>query len=169
MEWNGVQYYGDHYWPAEATTGRLMMDDDECGAVSGMLGRGNRSTRKKHAPVPLCPPKLPHDQTRAWTWAAAVGSRQLTAWALVWPNLWPFLEEPRSMGAIFIFFEQVMSTSGCAPPPPPPLCSGIACKPSTHLCVFYRPYFSITKSDVNLLHCVVSDGMWHLMNKANPY
>jgi hypothetical protein len=31
--------------------------DDECGAVGGMrIGRGNRSTRIKPAPVPLCPP-----------------------------------------------------------------------------------------------------------------
>jgi hypothetical protein len=26
-------------------------------------GRGNRSTRRKPAPVPLCPPKIPHDLT----------------------------------------------------------------------------------------------------------
>jgi hypothetical protein len=32
-------------------------DDDECGAVGGMrIGRGNRSTRRKLPPVPLCPP-----------------------------------------------------------------------------------------------------------------
>jgi hypothetical protein len=36
--------------------------DDECGAFGGMrIGRGNRSTRKKPAPVPLCPPQIPHD------------------------------------------------------------------------------------------------------------
>jgi hypothetical protein len=29
--------------------------------------------------------KIPHDQTRAWTRAAAVGSRWLTAWAMAWP------------------------------------------------------------------------------------
>jgi hypothetical protein len=33
-----------------------MMDDDECGAVGGMIGRGNRSTWRKPAPVPPCPP-----------------------------------------------------------------------------------------------------------------
>jgi hypothetical protein len=39
-----------------------MIDDDECGAVGGKrLGRGNRSTRRKPAPVPLCPPQIPHD------------------------------------------------------------------------------------------------------------
>jgi hypothetical protein len=31
-----------------------MMDDDECGAVSGMLGRGNKNTWRKPAPLPLC-------------------------------------------------------------------------------------------------------------------
>jgi hypothetical protein len=34
-----------------------QMIDDECGTVGGMrIGRGNRSIRKKPAPVPLCPP-----------------------------------------------------------------------------------------------------------------
>jgi hypothetical protein len=32
-----------------------MMEDDECEAVGGMLGRGNRSSRRKLAPVMLCP------------------------------------------------------------------------------------------------------------------
>jgi hypothetical protein len=30
--------------------------------------------------------KIPHDQTRVWTRAAAVGSRQLTAWAMARPG-----------------------------------------------------------------------------------
>jgi hypothetical protein len=47
----------------------------ECGAVGGMrIGRGNRSTRRKPAPVTLCPPQIPHDLTWAQTWAAAVES-----------------------------------------------------------------------------------------------
>jgi hypothetical protein len=50
-------------------------DNDECGAVGGMIGRGNRSTRKKPAPVPICPPQFSHYLTRA----AAVGRRGLTA------------------------------------------------------------------------------------------
>jgi hypothetical protein len=33
--------------------------------------------------------KIPHDQTRVWTWAAAVGSRRLTAWAMARPSV-PF-------------------------------------------------------------------------------
>jgi hypothetical protein len=41
---------------------RRRIDDDECGAVGEMrTGRGNRSTRRKHAPVPLCPPQIPYD------------------------------------------------------------------------------------------------------------
>jgi hypothetical protein len=33
-------------------------DDGEIGGM--MIGRGNRSTRRKAAPVPLCPPQTPH-------------------------------------------------------------------------------------------------------------
>jgi hypothetical protein len=49
-----------------ATTGLLyppqMIDDGDCGAIGGMkIGRGNRSTRRKLVPVPLCPPQIPRD------------------------------------------------------------------------------------------------------------
>jgi hypothetical protein len=45
-----------------------MTDEDDCGAIAGMkIGRGNRSTRRKPAPAPLCPPQIPHDQTKAQT------------------------------------------------------------------------------------------------------
>jgi hypothetical protein len=38
------------------------MIDDECGAVGGMrIGRGNRSIRRKLAPMPLCLPQIPRD------------------------------------------------------------------------------------------------------------
>jgi hypothetical protein len=43
-----------------------------------MIGRGNRSPRRKPAPVPLCPPQTPH-APRTRTRAAAVGSQRLTA------------------------------------------------------------------------------------------
>jgi hypothetical protein len=67
-----------------ATTGLLyqpqMIDEDDCGEIGGMkIGKGNRSTRRKPAPAPHCPPQIPHDQTRARTRAAAVGSQRLTA------------------------------------------------------------------------------------------
>jgi hypothetical protein len=42
-------------------------DDDECGAVGGMLARGNQNIRRKFAPTPLCPPQIPHNLTRART------------------------------------------------------------------------------------------------------
>jgi hypothetical protein len=55
-------------------------DDDDYGAVGGMrIGTGNRSTRRKPAPVPHCPPQIPHDLTWDRTQAAAVGSQRLTA------------------------------------------------------------------------------------------
>jgi hypothetical protein len=41
-----------------------------------------RSTRRKPAPVSLCPPQIPHDLT----WAATVGSQWLTTWAMAWPS-----------------------------------------------------------------------------------
>jgi hypothetical protein len=42
-----------------------MIDDDECGAVSGMIGRGNRSTLRKPSLVSPCPLQIPHDLTWA--------------------------------------------------------------------------------------------------------
>jgi hypothetical protein len=61
-----------------ATVGLLyqprMIDVDDYGAVGGMrIGRGNRSTRRKPAPVPPCPPQIPHDLTWDRTRDAAVG------------------------------------------------------------------------------------------------
>jgi hypothetical protein len=57
-----------------------MIDEGDYGAIGGMnIGRGNRSTRRKPAPAALCPPQIQHDQTRAPTRAAAVGSQRLTA------------------------------------------------------------------------------------------
>jgi hypothetical protein len=52
-------------------------DDREFGGIK--IGKGNRSTRRKPAPAPLCPPQIPLDQTRDGTRAAAVGSQRLTA------------------------------------------------------------------------------------------
>jgi hypothetical protein len=48
-----------------------MIDDGDCGAIDGMkIGKENRSTWRKPDPAPLCPPQIPHDQTRARTRAA---------------------------------------------------------------------------------------------------
>jgi hypothetical protein len=59
--------------------------DYDDGEIGGMIGRGNRSTRRKPAPVPLWPPQTPH-AARMRTRAAAVGSQQLTAWATARPK-----------------------------------------------------------------------------------
>jgi hypothetical protein len=79
LEWNRVHYYYDHYWPILPS---LMIDGDDCGTISEMNDRGNRSTRKKRAPVPLWPPQIREALTRARRRVAAVRSWQLTAWAM---------------------------------------------------------------------------------------
>jgi hypothetical protein len=63
-----------------------MIDDDDCGAIGGMrIGSGNRSTRRKPTPAPLCAPQISHDLTWARTRAAALGNQRLTAWAMTRP------------------------------------------------------------------------------------
>jgi hypothetical protein len=47
------------YWPIVPAPG-----DCEDGEFGGMNGKGNRSTRRKRAPTPLCPPQIPLDQTQ---------------------------------------------------------------------------------------------------------
>jgi hypothetical protein len=48
-----------HYWPIVPAPGDI--GDGDCGKIDGMkIGRGNRSTSKKPAPAPLCPPQIPH-------------------------------------------------------------------------------------------------------------
>jgi hypothetical protein len=59
-------------------------DDGEIGGIK--ISRGNRSTRRKPAPLPLCPPQTPHT-ARTRTRAAAVGSQWLTARATARPNV----------------------------------------------------------------------------------
>jgi hypothetical protein len=39
-----------------------MIDDGDCGEIGGIkIGRGNRSTRRKPVPAPLCTLQIPHD------------------------------------------------------------------------------------------------------------
>jgi hypothetical protein len=52
--------------------------DYDAGEIGGMIGKGNRSTRRKPAPLPLCPLQTPH-AVRMRTRAAAMGSQGLTA------------------------------------------------------------------------------------------
>jgi hypothetical protein len=51
---------------------------DYDGETGGMIGRGNRSTLRKPAPMSLCPPQTPH-AARTRTRTATVGSQRLTA------------------------------------------------------------------------------------------
>jgi hypothetical protein len=63
--WGGtyVTRYCGHFWPIVQPQ---MIDEGDFGVIGGMkIGRGNRSTRRKPAPAPLCPPQIPLDQTRA--------------------------------------------------------------------------------------------------------
>jgi hypothetical protein len=86
VEWNWVHLvhrplFGLLYQPR-------IMDDDECGWISGMrIGRGNRSARRKPAPVPLYPPQIPHYLSRARNQAVGMGSQRLTASDMARPTL----------------------------------------------------------------------------------
>jgi hypothetical protein len=65
-------------WPV--VPAQMIDVDEECEAVGRMrIGRGNKSARRKPAPVPLCPPQTTHDLTWARTRASTVGRRKLTA------------------------------------------------------------------------------------------
>jgi hypothetical protein len=61
-------------WPIVPASGDY--DDGEFGGMK--IGRGNRSTRRKPAPAPLCPTTNPTCQTWARTRAAAVELPLLT-------------------------------------------------------------------------------------------
>jgi hypothetical protein len=63
-----------------ATTNRPIvpaLGDYDDGEIGEIIGRGNRSMRRKPTPVPLCPPQTPHT-ARTQTRAAVVGSQRLT-------------------------------------------------------------------------------------------
>jgi hypothetical protein len=59
---------------------------DKCGAFSEIIiGRGNRSNQTKSAPVFVCPPQIPPVLTWNRARTAAVGTQQMTAWAVARP------------------------------------------------------------------------------------
>jgi hypothetical protein len=61
-------------------------DDDEHGIVGGMkIGKGNCSTQRKAASVPLCTPQIPCDLTWDRIQATTVGSWRLTTCAMALP------------------------------------------------------------------------------------
>jgi hypothetical protein len=55
------------------------MVDDECGAISGMINKENRSARRKPVPFPLRSPQIPLNLIWARTRTVEVGSKRLTA------------------------------------------------------------------------------------------
>jgi hypothetical protein len=69
-------------------------DDGEIGGM--MIGRRSRNTRKKPAPVPLCPPQILH-AARMRTRAAAVGSQRLTTRAATRPTYLSLKERQRKV------------------------------------------------------------------------
>jgi hypothetical protein len=64
------------------------MDDEECGEIGEIFDRGNRSTRRKPVPEPLCPPQIPLDLNQAETRAASVGINLILSAA---PRHWGLL------------------------------------------------------------------------------
>jgi hypothetical protein len=88
---NSLGWSGTESTLTDATTNLLcqprMMMDDERGAVNGILGIGNRNTRRKPALVPISPPQIPHYLTRVRRRTAAVGIRELRAWAMARPYI----------------------------------------------------------------------------------
>jgi hypothetical protein len=72
-----------------AATNRPILpapSDYDDGEIGGMIiGRGNRNTRRKPTPVPLCRTQIPH-AARTRTRAAAVGSQRLSASATAQPR-----------------------------------------------------------------------------------
>jgi hypothetical protein len=62
--------------------------------------QGKQKYSEKTCPSAICSPQIPHDLNWAWTRTAAVGSRQLTTWAMErppFPNLlegFPVLTSP---------------------------------------------------------------------------
>jgi hypothetical protein len=58
---------------------------DKCRAVCAIIYKGNRSIRRKPAPVTLCPPEITRDLTRARSWMAQIESLRLISWTTARP------------------------------------------------------------------------------------
>jgi hypothetical protein len=70
LEWNRVHYYCGSLLDYCSSPGWYMLLVKQ--VVDWMSCRGNWSTRRKPAPLPLCPPQIPCHLTWARTWAAVV-------------------------------------------------------------------------------------------------
>jgi hypothetical protein len=78
-------WYVGHYLAYCTSPGLQMMNVEQ--SVEWELAGKTEVLGGKPAPMPLCPPQIPHDLTWARTRAAAVGNRRLTAWAMARPLL----------------------------------------------------------------------------------
>lgn len=81
MGWNGSRSTSTEVLLAccASPEWQIMIIVDQ--SVDWMIDRGNWSTWRKLAPVPLCPTQIPHDLVWVRTQTAAVKRRRLTAWA----------------------------------------------------------------------------------------
>jgi hypothetical protein len=71
-----------------ATTNRPIVPapgDYDDAEIGGMVGKGNRSTRRKSAPVPLYPPQAPHATRTDIRYD--IGLYRGGSWATVRPHL----------------------------------------------------------------------------------
>jgi hypothetical protein len=53
LGWSGTESTITEVTTSQLYQIRMMMDDDECGAIGRMLDRRNRSIQRKPVPVPL--------------------------------------------------------------------------------------------------------------------
>jgi hypothetical protein len=74
---------GDQLVARPLLTAPGYCDDGEVGGMNG-FGRGNRSTQRKPAPTPLCPPQIPLPRLGANPGRGG-GSQRLTASAMARP------------------------------------------------------------------------------------
>jgi hypothetical protein len=122
-----------------------MIDDDACGAVGGMrIGRGNRSTRRNLAPVPVCSSLMPRDLTWDRTHGQRGGKGQYKA---VNPSMLYRLAVWGS-NELFLFWQQLMQSGTqcmCQQPYPGPFgntvlrrktCQLLQERPSCNVCDF---------------------------------
>jgi hypothetical protein len=85
-------------------------------SVGGM--RIDREKRSTIAPVPLCPPQIPHDLTWARTRAAVCRNRRLTVWATAQPLLAVTAHKSALFRLMFLWVQHVSLFSRLTPPFP---------------------------------------------------
>jgi hypothetical protein len=88
----GYLHYG-HSWPIVPALGD---SEDDCGEKQNVdcAGETAKFSEKTYPSATFVHHKIPHDQTRVWTWAAAVGSRRLITWAMARPLYGEYTGKP---------------------------------------------------------------------------